>query len=349
MGDYLRYAMFDKYFKKIGTAPRRRCPAGTGKRQPSTTCCPGTTPGAAPTTRRPAGPGGSAPATPTSATRTRSRRGRCPPTPALTPKSPTGEDGLGDQPDAAAGVLPVAAVRRGRHRRWRDQQLGRRVRDAAGRYADLLRHGVRRGAGLPRPAVEPVVRHAGVVAWSASRSTTTRPGNAKAKAILDKWVAWALANTTVSGDGTCPDPVDPDLDRPARHLERGQPGRQHRPARHRRRATANDVGVAGACRRTLLPTTRPSPATPRPRPRPRGCSTPSGHEPGRQWASRSPETRTDYKRFDDLYVPAATASTSRRLDRQDAQRRRDQAGRRPSSTSAPSTRRTRTGRRSRPT
>jgi len=31
MGDYLRYAMFDKYFKKIGNCTSPSCPAGTGK------------------------------------------------------------------------------------------------------------------------------------------------------------------------------------------------------------------------------------------------------------------------------------------------------------------------------
>ncbi|MGW4213906.1 glycoside hydrolase family 48 protein [Lentzea sp. NPDC004789] len=31
MGDYLRYAMFDKYFKKIGNCSSPSCPAGTGK------------------------------------------------------------------------------------------------------------------------------------------------------------------------------------------------------------------------------------------------------------------------------------------------------------------------------
>ena len=31
MGDYLRYALFDKYFKQIGLHRRRRCPAGSGK------------------------------------------------------------------------------------------------------------------------------------------------------------------------------------------------------------------------------------------------------------------------------------------------------------------------------
>ena len=77
MGDYLRYAMFDKYFKKIGNCVGASTCAG-GHRQGlgALPACPGTTPGAARPTRPPAGRGGSAPATTTSATRTRSRPGR---------------------------------------------------------------------------------------------------------------------------------------------------------------------------------------------------------------------------------------------------------------------------------
>ncbi len=75
MGDYLRYSLFDKYFKTIGctspSCPRARAAAA------STTCCPGTTPGVARSTRRPAGPGASGRRTRTSGTRTRWPRGCC--------------------------------------------------------------------------------------------------------------------------------------------------------------------------------------------------------------------------------------------------------------------------------
>ena len=45
----------------------------------------------------------------------------------------------------------------------------------------------------------------GFQAWSmsGSPSTTTSPATRKAKAILDKWVAWAIANTTIRRRATC--------------------------------------------------------------------------------------------------------------------------------------------------
>ena len=77
MGDYLRYAMFDKYFKKIGNCVgaahlRRRQRQGLGALPDVLVLRLGRRdrPG------QPDGPGGSVPATPTSATRTRSRPGR---------------------------------------------------------------------------------------------------------------------------------------------------------------------------------------------------------------------------------------------------------------------------------
>ena len=158
-------------------------------------------------------------------------------TPALKPQVADRGRRLGHQPRPAAGVLPLAAVRRGRHRRRRDQQLGRRAtRTPPAGTPTFYGMSYDRAAGLPRPAVEPVVRLPGLVAWSGSPSTTTQTGNAKAKALLDKWVAWALANTTLSTGRHLPDPVrrctwtgQPDT------WNAVQPRRQHRPARHRRR------------------------------------------------------------------------------------------------------------------
>ena len=70
MGDYLRYALFDKYFKKMGCHQSRRHRLA-GVATVLTSCCRGTTPGAAPPIRRPAGPSASAAATITRAIRTR--------------------------------------------------------------------------------------------------------------------------------------------------------------------------------------------------------------------------------------------------------------------------------------
>lgn len=79
MGDYLRYAMYDKYFKKIGNCVgATSCPAGTGKDASHYLMSWYYAWGGATATAA-AGPGGSAPATRTAATRT-----RWPPTPSPT-------------------------------------------------------------------------------------------------------------------------------------------------------------------------------------------------------------------------------------------------------------------------
>ncbi len=41
-------------------------------------------------------------------------------------------------------------------------------------------------------------------------------GDAKAKALLDKWVTWAIANTTIAANGDFTDPGHPVLDRRSR-------------------------------------------------------------------------------------------------------------------------------------
>ena len=75
----------------------------------------------------------------------------------------------------------------------------------------------------------------GMQVWSLQRVAELyyETGNAKAKAILDKWVPWAIANTTIGTGATFSDPVRHGVERRAGHLEPVQPGRQHQPARHR--------------------------------------------------------------------------------------------------------------------
>ena len=123
-----------------------------------------------------AGRGGSAPATTTPATRTRWPPGRCPTSTGACaavrrPATPTGRTSLTRQLEFYTWLQSAeGAIAGGATNSW-DGAL----RHAAGRYADVLRHGLRLAARLPRPAVEPVVRLPGVVAWSGSRSTTTPP------------------------------------------------------------------------------------------------------------------------------------------------------------------------------
>ena len=92
----------------------------------------------------------------------------------------------------------LAAVRRGRHRRWRHQQLGRQLRARRRPARHLLRHVLRRRARSTTTRRRTSGSASRPGRWSASPSTTTQTGNAKAKALLDKWVAWAIANTTIN-------------------------------------------------------------------------------------------------------------------------------------------------------
>ena len=70
MGDYLRYALFDKYFKTMG-CQSPSCAGRPTSVAARTTCCPGTTRGAARPPRPAAGRGASARAPRTAGTRTR--------------------------------------------------------------------------------------------------------------------------------------------------------------------------------------------------------------------------------------------------------------------------------------
>ena len=66
----------------------------------------------------------------------------------------------------------------------------------------------------------------GMQAWSLERLAEYyyATGDAKAKAMLDKWVTWALANTTISATDF-QIPSDLTWTRQAGHLEPVQPGR----------------------------------------------------------------------------------------------------------------------------
>ena len=76
MGDYLRYAMYDKYFKKLGLHRRHDLPGRHRQGQLALPAVLVLRLGRRDRHQRPAGRGASAPATTTSATRTRSRPGR---------------------------------------------------------------------------------------------------------------------------------------------------------------------------------------------------------------------------------------------------------------------------------
>ena len=203
MGDYLRYAMFDKYFKKIGNCVGAvACPAGTGKDSAHYLLSWYYAWGGA-TTPAPAGRGASAPATTTSATRTRSRPGRCPTTPALDaasrrPRRPTGRPASSRQLEFYTWLQSAeGGIAGGATNSWDGSYA-----HAAGRHADLLRHVLRRRARSTTTRRRN--QWFGMQAWSMERVAELllrRPATRKAKAVLDKWVPWALANTTLGTDG----------------------------------------------------------------------------------------------------------------------------------------------------
>jgi hypothetical protein len=153
MGDYLRYALFDKYFKRIGNCVgASTCPAGTGRDSAHDLLSWYYAWGGA---------------TDTSAAwswrigSSHSHFGYQNPfaawaltsVPELRPQSPT-----------AATDWANSLERQLELYQWLHQQLGGWLRPAPGRHPDLLRHVVPGAPGLPGPGQQPVVRYAGLVA-----------------------------------------------------------------------------------------------------------------------------------------------------------------------------------------
>ncbi|OKJ33733.1 cellulose 1,4-beta-cellobiosidase [Micromonospora sp. TSRI0369] len=141
----------------------------------------------------------------------------------------------------------------------------------------------------------------GMQAWSMQRIAELylETGNAKAKALLDKWVPWAIANTTLGTNWSIPSDMkwtgqpanwNPSSPQPNTNLHvevtvKGQ-----------------DVGVAGAYARTLIAYAAKSGNT-------AAKDTAKGLLDALSASADSkgvstPEKRGDYKRFDDVYNAA---------------------------------------------
>ncbi|MBU8855882.1 MULTISPECIES: glycoside hydrolase family 48 protein [unclassified Micromonospora] len=141
----------------------------------------------------------------------------------------------------------------------------------------------------------------GMQAWSMQRIAELylETGNAKAKALLDKWVPWAIANTTIGADWSIPSDMkwtgqpanwNPSSPQPNTNLHvevtvKGQ-----------------DVGVAGAYARTLIAYAAKSGDT-------AAKNTAKGLLDALSASADSkgvstPEKRGDYRRFDDVYNAA---------------------------------------------
>lgn len=302
MGDYLRYAMYDKYFKKIGDCVGPTvCPAGSGKNSSSYLLswyyAWG---GATDTSAGWAWRIGSSHVhggyqNPLAAWALSSYAD-------LKPKSATGASDWG-----------TSLGRQLEFYRWLQSADGAIAGGATnswqGRYAAAP-------AGTPTfygmyydeaPVYHdpPSNQWFGFQAWSMERVAEyyKETGDAKAKAVLDKWVGWALSKTTVNPDGTFRIPATlqwsgkPDTWNPA------TPG-----ANSGLRVTVadytDDVGVAAAYAKTLTYYAAKSGDA-------KAASTAKALLDG-MWLHDQdalgiavPETRTDYKRFaDPVYVPS---------------------------------------------
>ncbi|MGW4776717.1 glycoside hydrolase family 48 protein [Streptomyces filamentosus] len=302
MGDYLRYAMFDKYFKKIGNCVGpTACPAGTGKDSAhylmSWYYAWG---GAVDTSAGWSWRIGSS----------HNHSGYQNPLAAyalseyapLKPKSATG------QADWATSL-----DRQLEFYRWLQSSEGAIAGGATnswqGRYATPP-------AGTPtfhgmyydeKPVYHDPASNQwfGFQAWSMERVAEyyQQTGNAEAKTVLDKWVSWALSKTTINPDGTFRIPSTLQWSGAPDTWNAANPGANT--GLHVTVADyTNDVGVAAAYAKTLT-----------------YYAAKSGHAEAKRVAkalldgmwdhNQDPlgiaveETRADYSRFDDpVYVPS---------------------------------------------
>jgi hypothetical protein len=307
MGDYLRYAMYDKYFKKVGNCVGpASCPAGSGKDSShyllSWYYAWG---GAYDTSAGWAWRIGSS----------HTHGGYQNPLAAyalsnyadLKPKSATG-----------AADWAKSLDRQLEFYRWLQSNEGAIAGGAtnswAGRYATPP-------AGTPtfygmyydeKPVYHdpPSNQWFGFQAWSMERVAEyyQQTGDAKAKAVLDKWVDWALSETTVNPDGTFRIPSTLQWSGKPDTWNASSPGANS--GLHVTVADyTNDVGVAAAYAKTLTYYADRSGDT-------QAASTAKALLDG-MWENNQdalgiavPETRADYNRFDDsVYVPSGWTGT----------------------------------------
>ncbi|WP_416977451.1 glycoside hydrolase family 48 protein [Streptomyces sp. T028] len=302
MGDYLRYAMYDKYFKKIGNCVGpTACAAGTGKNAShyllSWYYAWG---GATDTSAGWAWRIGSS----------HTHGGYQNPLAAyalssyadLKPKSATG------QADWATSL-----TRQLEFYRWLQSSEGAIAGGAtnswAGRYSTPP-SGTSTFYGMyydQQPVYHdpPSNQWFGFQAWSMERVAEyyQQTGNAQAKTVLDKWVDWALSKTTINPDGTFLIPSTLQWSGQPDTWNASSPGANT--GLHVTVADyTNDVGVAAAYAKTLTYYAARSGDT-------EARTTAKALLDG-MWTNYQdalgiavPETRADYNRFDDgVYVPS---------------------------------------------
>ncbi|ANN18052.1 cellulose 1,4-beta-cellobiosidase [Amycolatopsis orientalis] len=294
MGDYLRYAMFDKYFKKIGGCASPSCPAGTGKDSAHYLMSwyyawGGATDTSAGWAWR-IGDGAS-------------HQGYQNPLaayalandPALKPRSATGAADWAKSLDRQLEVLQwlqanEGGIAGGVTNSWEGQYGAPPAGTPTfyGMFYDA--HPVWRDP--------PSNRWFGFQVWNLERvaSLYQLTGDARAKKILDKWVPWAIANTTTGADFKIPADLEwtgaPETWNPANPA--GNTGLHVKVLNHNQ-----DVGVAAAYAKVLL-----------------NYAAKSGNAAAKSTGEAllngmlahtdtlgvaTPETRGDYGRFDDAY------------------------------------------------
>jgi hypothetical protein len=313
MGDYLRYAMFDKYFKKIGNCVGpSTCAAGTGKNSEHYLIS------------WYYAWGGSLDTSNAWAWRIgdgASHQGYQNPLAAyalsqvstLKPKSTTG-----------AADWATSLTRQLEFYQWLQSADGAIAGGATNSW---------QGAYASPPAGSPTFygmaydpkpvwhdpesnKWFGFQAWSMERVAEYyyATGNAKAKSILDKWVRWALANSSVAADGSYQIPNDLTWSGKPDTWNASNPG-SNAGLQVTVANKTNDIGVAGSFAKVLT-----------------YYAAKSGDAPAKAfakslldgiWANNQDamgvsvtETRTDYSRFNEpVYVPASFSGTMPNGDR----------------------------------
>ncbi|MET8764921.1 glycoside hydrolase family 48 protein [Lentzea sp. NPDC004782] len=297
MGDYLRYAMFDKYFKKIGncTSPAT-CPAATGKDSEHYLMSWYYAWGGATDTANGwawrIGDGAS-------------HQGYQNPlaayalanVPSLKPKSATGQQDWAKSTDRQLELL-----------QWlqsADGAIAGGVTNSWNGSYSTPPAGTPTFYGMfydPHPVWHdpPSNRWFGFQVWQMERTAALyqKTGDPRAKKILDKWVPWALANTTVGTGGAFQIPSDLEWTGAPETWNPTSPGANAN-LRVKVLNSSQDVGVAASLAKTLLNYAAKSGNGPA-RTAGEGLLTALlDHQDAKGIAI--PETRTDYNRFDDQY------------------------------------------------
>ncbi|NJP41959.1 glycoside hydrolase family 48 protein [Actinacidiphila epipremni] len=315
MGDYLRYSFFDKYFKKIGNCTSPSCPAGTGKDSEhyllSWYYAWGGSSGSGGGWAWRIGDGAShfGYQNPLAAYALTTD-------PAMAPKSATGKQ---DWTTSLSRQLEFY--------QWLQSSEGAIAGGATNSWDGAYGQPP---AGTPtfygmaydwEPVYHdpPSNQWFGMQAWSMERVAEyyQQTGDAKAKKILDKWVAWAMSETTVNADGTFKIPSDLQWTGAPDTWNAASPG-SNAGLHVTVSAYGNDLGVTAAYAKTLS-----------------YYAAKSGNTQAQNMAKAlldgmwtnyqdplgiaTPETRADYNRFDDpVYVPSSFSGTMPNGDKIDS-------------------------------